>query len=142
MIESESECGDGENTWQFAMYIFEMIKHYFRNGVSAYVYWNMALEKNAESTWGWKQNSLISVNDGKVKYNPEFYLMKHFSHFVKPGAKVLEVKGRWSPNTVAFENPDGGKVAVIMNPFNSQKTVSMEDQNYILPPFSFNTILL
>ena len=142
LIQSESECGDGNNTWQFAMYIFEMIKHYFRNGVRAYIYWNMVLEENAESTWGWKQNSLISVSDGKVKFNPEFYVMKHFSHFVKPNAHVIEVKGMWSPNVLAFENPDNSKAAVIMNPFDVEKTVTIENTNYILPAKSFNTILL
>lgn len=142
LIQSESECGDGTNTWTFAMYIFEMIRHYFRNGVTAYVYWNMALEDGGESTWGWHQNSLVTVKDGKAILNPEFYLMKHFAHFVHPGAKVLRTKGSMSPNCLAFENPDGERVAVLMNPYDFEKTVTLEDRNYVLAARSFNTICL
>ena len=140
LIQSESECGDGQNTWTFAMYIFEMIRHYFRNGVTAYVYWNMALKDGGESTWGWHQNSLVTVKDGKAVYNPEFYLMKHFSHFVRPGAKVLRTAGPMSPNCLAFENTDGSRVAVLMNPYDTEKTVTVEGKSYPLPPRSFSSI--
>lgn len=140
LIQSESECGDSQNTWTAAMYIFEMIRHYFRNGVTAYVYWNMALREGGESTWGWHQNSLVTVKDGKATYTPEFYLMKHFSHFVKPGAKVLTTLGTMSPNCLAFENPDGGRVVVMMNPYDFVKTVTVEGKSYPLPPRSFNSI--
>lgn len=142
LIQSESECGNGENTWTYAMYIFEMIRHYFRNGVSAYVYWNMVLEEGGRSTWGWNQNSLVTVKDGRAILNPEFYLMKHFSHFVRPGAKVLRTVGPMSPNTLAFENPDGEQVAVMMNPYDTEKTVTLEGSSFTLPPRSFNTISL
>lgn len=142
LIQSESECGDGQNTWTYAMYIFEMMRHYFRNGVSAYVYWNMALKEGGESTWGWHQNSLVTVKDGHAKFNPEFYLMKHFSHFVRPGAKVLRTVGTMSPYALAFVNPDGDKVVVLMNPYDTEKTVTIEGENYILAPRSFNTVRL
>jgi len=38
------------------------------------------------SAWGWKQNALIAINctNAAVTYTPEFYLFKHFSHFVPP----------------------------------------------------------
>ena len=142
LIQSESECGDGENTWQFALYTFEMMRHYFRNGASAYVYWNMALKEGGESTWGWHQNSLVVVKDGRAQVTPEFYLMQHFSHFVRRGARVLRTSGPWSSNTVAFENPDGTKVAVLMNPYETEKTVSVEEKNLLLPPRSFHTVCL
>ena len=71
LIQSESECGDGENTWQFALYTFEMMRHYFRNGAIAYVYWNMALKEGGESTCGWLQNALVLVKDGRAQVTPE-----------------------------------------------------------------------
>ena len=38
------------------------MKHYFRSGASGYMYWNIALDMNSKSTWGWSQNSLVSVD--------------------------------------------------------------------------------
>lgn len=142
LIQSESECGDGTNSWDYARYIFEMIWHYFRNGVSSYVYWNMVLKEGGQSTWGWRQNSMITVVNQKVVYQPEFYLMKHFSHFVQPGAHVLRLTGPWSANTVGFENLDKTQVFVLMNPFQQEKCVTMRGTTYHLLPLSFNTIVL
>ncbi len=52
LIQSESECGTGDNSWEYAEYIFHLINHYFRNGATAYTYWNMILD-DQDSTWGW-----------------------------------------------------------------------------------------
>ena len=141
-IQSECQCGDGENSWDYAMYTYEMIHHYFRFGARANVYWNMALPKDSRSTWGWKQNSLVSVKDGEYEFTPEFYLFKHFGHFVKRDAVRIATEGSFSSNSCVFENPDGSRVAVVMNPFDEEKTLTLEAKNYLLKPRSFNTILL
>jgi len=141
-IQSECQCGDGENTWDFAMYICHLLHHYTVYGARANVYWNMALENDGVSTWGWRQNSLVSVKDGSFTYNPEFYLLKHFSHFVKKGSVLLSVKGEMSSNTTAFKTPDGNIVAVILNPYEFEKTVTIKGKSFVLKPCSFNTIVL
>ena len=142
IIQSESECGDGENSFDHALYVFEMMRQYFRMGASSYVYWNIALEGDSASTWGWRQNSLIHVVDGRGRLTPEFYLMKHFSHFVKRGARYLKLKGEYSSSTVAFRNPDGETVLVMANPYYEERTVSFGGSSYTLPPRSFNTVTL
>lgn len=141
-INSEMECGDGNNTWEYAMYSYEMMHHYFKFGSRACVYWNMALPFSSMSTWGWKQNSLVVVNDDEYVFSPEFYLIKHFAHFVKEGAVMLSTKGGMSSNATVFQNPDGTKVAVIMNPYDIEKVVSIEGNSYALDPRSFNSIIL
>lgn len=140
IIQTESECGNGENSWGQMMYIFENMRHYFRFGASAYVYWNIALEGDSSSTWGWRQNSLLHVVDGKGTYTPEFYLMKHFSHFVKRGAKYVSLKGEYSSSCVAFRNPDGSLVIVTANPYKVERIITVEGVSYTLPPRSINTI--
>ncbi len=140
IIQSESECGKGDNSWAHMMYVFEMMRQYFRMGASSYVYWNIALEGDSESTWGWSQNSLIHVVDGKANFTPEFYLMKHFSHFVKRGARYLKLRGEYSSSTVAFRNPDGTTVLVAANPYNDEMIISFCGSSYVLPPRSINTI--
>lgn len=142
IIQTESECGDGENTWEHAMDIFGLMRHYFRFGITAYVYWNIALEGDSSSTWGWRQNSLLHVVDGKPIYTPEFYLMKHFSHFVKRGARYVRLKGEYSSGCVAFENPDGQKIVVAYNPYNEEQKITIEGKTYILPVDSINTIVI
>lgn len=141
IIQSESECGDGDNTWAHMLYVFEMMRQYFRMGASSYVYWNLALEGESSSTWGWRQNSLIHVVDGKAELTPEFYLMKHFSHFVKRGAKYLKLKGEYSSATAAFKNPDGSIVLVAANPYYEEQVITFGGSSYALPPRSINTII-
>jgi hypothetical protein len=38
LMQTESECGEGYNNWLHAQYTFELMWHYFTNGVSAYIY--------------------------------------------------------------------------------------------------------
>ena len=142
IIQTESECGGGDNSWDQMMYIFEMVRMYLREGASAYVYWNIALEGDSSSTWGWRQNSLIYVADGKATFTPEFYLMKHISHFVKRGAKFTETKGEFSSNIVSFTNPDGERIMVVCNPHPAEKVITIEEKSYVLSARSLNTIVL
>lgn len=140
IIQSESECGDSGNTWAQMMYIFELMRTYFRFGASSYVYWNLALFKGQSSTWGWKQNSLITVENGRAEFTPEFYLMKHFSHFVRRGARYVRVKGEFSSNCAAFRNPDGTLVCVIANPYPFEVSVSLCGEGFRLEPRSVSTV--
>jgi len=148
LMQSENECGDGKNTWEYARYIFEMARTYLANGVGSYIYWNMVLLPEGESTWGWKQNSLITVypESGDYTLNYEYYVMKHYSRFVRPGARRLGLKGHWVGTSVAFENPDGRIVVVTANPFKREMAVefSFKDKrmNLVLEADSFNTIVM
>ncbi|MFN8258957.1 MAG: hypothetical protein U0W24_24930 [Bacteroidales bacterium] len=105
LMQSETECGNGSNDWGAAVHTFELMKHYFENGANSYMYWNMVLNESGKSQWGWKQNSMISINTSNksVRYNPEFYLMKHFSYFIEPGAVKISIKGE-NKNCLAFKN--------------------------------------
>jgi len=56
LMQTENECGDGRNSWDYAHYVFGLMRHYISNGAAAYVYWNMVLPPDGECTWGWRQN--------------------------------------------------------------------------------------
>lgn len=128
-MQTESECGDGVNSWEHAEYVFRLMWFYFYYGVERYTYWNMALPEGGVSTWGWSQNSLVTVNEetGKISYQPEFYIMKHFSHFVKKGARVKRTKGHWTSNSVVFENPDGTLVILVASNRNQAYEFTFQD---------------
>lgn len=148
LIQTENECGEGKNSWGYAQYMFGLMRHYFRHGVTAYTYWNMVLASGGESSWGWHQNSLFTVapDTGRVTANPEFYVMKHFARFVKPGARVLGVAGHWSSAAAAFENPDGSRILVVQNALARPETFTFADGDKpfsaVLAPDSFNAFVL
>src|SRR4030042_2256456 len=97
LMQTESECGNGSNDWNAAEYTFSLIRHYLENGANSYMYWNMVLDETGKSHWGWKQNSLITVNSltSEVTLNPEYYLLRHLSYFVLPGARRIETSGEY-----------------------------------------------
>jgi len=147
IIQSENECNGGYNSWDDAVYIAHLLHHYILNGVSGYIYWNMILEPKGQSTWGWNQNSMITINNStSVVYNPEFYIMKHYSYFIFPGAVRLTLKGNWAGNAVAFKNLDASIVIVICNALTNQQNLHFSYNSYkftaLLEPRSFNTFVL
>jgi glucosylceramidase len=147
LYQSEQECGDGKNDWTYCGYAWTLMKHYLSNGANAYMYWNLALDKYGFSRWGWRQNSLISV-DLKNKtfvYNYEYYLLKHISHFVMPCARLLETAVPDS-NILAFVNPDKSIVVVVRNEEKADKQifikVGKKEINPVLKADSFNTFVV
>jgi glucosylceramidase len=151
LYQTEQECGDGQNNWESATYSWNLMKHYLNHGVSAYLYWNTSLPHGAPSHWGWKQNSLIIVKqvgetaDFTYEYTPEYYVMKHVSHYVKPGAVKLSCSGTHS-DILAFRNPDNSIAIVAANQSASDQAVSItvNGQTYqpLLKANSLNTLLI
>lgn len=147
LYQSEQECGDGKNDWMYCCYAWTLMKHYLSNGANAYMYWNLALDKDGFSRWGWRQNSLISVDlrNKTFVYNYEYYLLKHLSHFVKAGARLLET-ALPDNNILAFVNPDKSIVVVLRNEEKSDKKIAIKIGNQEINPIvkadSFNTFVL
>ena len=146
--QTEQECGDGRNNWRGAMHSWDLMKHYFGNGVQSYFYWNTSLLDGGISTWMWRQNSLVVVDKekGTYRYSPEYYVLKHASHYVQPGARVLTLGGTYS-DALGFLNPDGRTVLLLANQSDAPKTVSLEGlpghpRLVTLPAGSINTLVL
>ena len=144
MMQTESECGNGEKNWKSAEYTWSLINHYLNNGMNYYMYWNMVLDPSGKSTWDWVQNMLISVDKTTkaVVYYPEFYIMKHISHFVLPGAYRLKTSG--GKDHLAFVNPDGTTVLILVNTTDADKTMKVAVADKIVEltvqAKSFNTL--
>ena len=146
--QTEQECGDGRNDWRGAMHSWDLMKHYFGNGVQSYFYWNTSLLAGGISTWMWRQNSLVVVDKekGTYRYSPEYYVLKHASHYVQPGARVLTLGGTYS-DALGFLNPDGSTVLLLANQSDAPQTVSVEGfpgrpRTLTLPAGSINTLVL
>jgi len=151
LMQSESMCFNGENSWEQAQELYRLMKRYLDGGANAYFAWNMILNETGKSTWDWAQNALITVdqNSGEVTYNGEFYVYKHFSHYVKPGAKRVMTTGNWD-NRISFVNRDGTIVIVMMNDSDTEQDVSVAVEGLSggntlqakLPANSFNTFVV
>jgi len=147
ILGSEQECGDGNNDWAYTSYCWQLMKTYFRNGACAYMYWNIALAQGAPSTWGWKQNSLVSVDTatGTFHFTHDYYLLKHLSHFVDVGAHRIETTGTCD-DALAFRNPDGTLILLLRNELAHAQRVAVRMQQRSvaleLPPDSIATLSL
>ncbi|MBR5067987.1 MAG: glycoside hydrolase family 30 protein [Bacteroidales bacterium] len=147
LVESEQECGNGKNNWEGAMYSWDLQREYFDNGVTQYYYWNTSLFYERPSRWGWFQNSLITVNeeDKTWTFTPEYYELKHLSHFVMTGAKKLVLGGSYN-EALGFVNPDGSIVLIIGNQTDVDANIVLqlgnESLNVTIPAGTLNTIVL
>ncbi|MGW8317276.1 MAG: glycoside hydrolase family 30 protein, partial [Bacteroidales bacterium] len=145
LYQTEQECGDGKNDWAGAMHSWELMKHYLNNGVSVYEYWNTSLLEGGVSRWGWAQNSLVVVDADtrSYRYTPEYYVMKHASHYVLPGAKRIETAGTYD-DLLAFRNPDNSMVLIIANQEDEPRSMHLKIGDIRLSPelkpHSLNTI--
>jgi glucosylceramidase len=93
-------------------YIRDAIK---KGKVAAYNAWNMVLDKSGlgnDTSRDWKQDALLVADSGKVNPTPAYYVFRHVSQYVVPGATVVGTTGG---DAVAFKNPDGSLVAVMYN---------------------------
>ncbi len=162
MIQSESKCGGGDNSWTYAEEQFDCYKEFLDAGVSQYHLWNMILEGNGENnaepaSRRWPQNAPISVNGKQITYNPSYYQVKHFSSNIQGGARRIKVEGNnlgeGSVNNhvqdlraIGFQNTDGEVVLNVKNSTAAAKDVTVvvnnETFDVTVPAHSINTFKL
>jgi len=92
----------------------------FRNWVCGWIDWNIVLDTTGGPN---HVNNLCDApviadaKTGEVRYQSSYYYIGHFSRYVLPGARrIVSNGGPAELQSVAFVNPDGALVAVVMNP--------------------------
>jgi glucosylceramidase len=147
LMQTETECGGGSNDWAYAESTFGLFKHYLDRWANSYMQWNMVLDETGNSTWGWKQCAMVTVNKSThvVTYNPQFHLVKHFSYFITPGAYRVNSTGDWA-DKIAFKNPNGDLVLVVANRTDTSYTTTIKVGSEMIKPViaarSFNTFVI
>jgi glucosylceramidase len=146
---SEQECGIGTNDWHYARYSWTTMKRYFANGAAVWTYWNLVMPEGGMSGWGWPQNSLVTVDRaaGSFRLNHEYYLLRHLSQYVQPGAHRVPAESYFGyENQLAFRNPDGSIVIVVQNEMSEPLAIHFEvgprQLSVTLPADSFNTLVM
>jgi len=117
---------------------------------SVFTEWNCVDNQTsgAGGSWNSAQDVMVNINSttGKVTYNPYFYAAKHFSHYVKVGAKAIKFTTNGLSNLVsaAFKNPNGDVIFVTNNTSSSANPITIKVGTKMfqatLPPNSFNTL--
>lgn len=113
-----------------------------RNGGETVVTWNLALNQSGGPHQGHcttRCNGVVEIANGTVTRGAEFYSLGHISKFVKPGATRIgsTSQGGGGVQNVAFQNPDGSRVAYVVNTAGSAQRFSLTDNGrslaYTLP---------
>lgn len=115
-----------------------------RNWARSVSLWNLALDQNSGPQNGGCTNcrAVVTINDTAspptITNNVEYYVLGHAAPFVVPGAHRVDSNsfGHGSIEDVAFQNPDGSIVLLVLNSGSAGSfTVSWNSQafNYTLP---------
>lgn len=122
------------NDHAYAVESWGYIRDWINKGANIYSAWNMVLDVNGKSLDAqrpWPQNALLVVDRAadRLIETPVYYVFRHLSYFVDPGADRVGVSGG---DAVAFKNPDGSLVAVLFNSGNqaTQSVVSIGSEKY------------
>src|SRR5216684_3218185 len=119
-----TECSGGD--WQKGKLLEDQTRLIIgatRNWAKSVVLWNLALNQNHEPYLGGCTTcrGVITVNDAaspaQVIETVDFTALGHASKFVQPGAYRVESNsfGQGSVEDVAFQNPDGSIVLLVLN---------------------------
>ena len=118
-----------------------------RNWAKTILYWNLVLDNEHGPHIGGCTNcrGLVTIGpNGLITHTAEYYIVGHLSKFVQPGAYRIE-SGHIPEllESVAFQNPDGSIVLVVLNPENTSKSFDVQWRGqylpYNLPPQSVAT---
>jgi glucosylceramidase len=119
-----TECSGGG--WQKGNLLVDQVRLVIdatRNWSHSVILWNLALDQNHEPHLGGCKNcrGVITVNAtnnaAEVIPTVDFTALAHVSQFVRPGAYRIESNtfGPDSLEDVAFRNPDGSLVLLVLN---------------------------
>ncbi|GAA1854411.1 RICIN domain-containing protein [Myceligenerans crystallogenes] len=119
-----------------------------RNGGETVINWNLALDQNGgphQGHCGTRCNGVVEISGGTVRRNAEFYTLGHLTKFADPGARRIGSTGQGpgGVQNVVLQNPDGTRVAYVVNATSARQTVSVTDEGrslrYALPARSVAT---
>ncbi len=126
----------------FNTYAYDIITD-MNHGVQGYIEWCIILSHKGQPNPYDNFNSapvLINPVTYEVIYTPLYYLLSHFSKFIRPGAHRIALEGESIDGLVysAAKNTDGSIAIIVFNKNDVSQDLSLiiEDQNYssrILP---------
>ena len=120
------------------------------NWVDGWVDWNMVLDRQGGPNWfkNWCVAPVIvdPEQDG-VYFTPIYYVLSHFSKFIRPDATVIGVENsNDSLMVTAAKNPDGSIAVVVLNQGSEEKIFSLnlmgQSKSISISPQAVQTIMI
>ena len=129
-----TECSGGE--WQKGDLLeqtMELVIGATRNWAKSVVLWNLVLDQNHQPFLGGCKTCRgvvtidHSVSPAKIVPNQDFTALAHASKFIAPGAVRIQSNtfGQRSLESVAFGNPDGSIVLIVLNSADAATTFNV-----------------
>ncbi|MGB2370148.1 MAG: glycoside hydrolase family 30 protein [Flavobacteriaceae bacterium] len=120
------------------------------NWVDGWVDWNMVLDTKGGPNWAnnWCiAPVIVDPDQNEVYYTPLYYIMAHFSKFIRPEAKVIEaIKSDDELMVAAAKNPDGSIAVVVFNEGTTSKSFVLTHndltKNISISPQAIQTIMI
>ncbi len=100
------------------------------SGVHGWIDWNMILDRQGGPNWAknWCIAPVIAdIENDEVYFTPLFYVITHFSRFIRPGAVRLDctISTGSITEVAAAENPDGSVAVVLFNPDSKSRNIKL-----------------
>ena len=131
LLFTEGCCeGGGElGSWQHGESYAHSIINDFNNWICGWIDWNIVLDQEGGPNHVGNfcdAPVIVDTERGEIRYQSAFYYIGQFSRFVKPGA--MRIASSASPGrteSVAFRNPNGSIVLVVLNSTDSSVSFSV-----------------
>ncbi|HCD88848.1 MAG TPA: glycosyl hydrolase family 30, partial [Algoriphagus sp.] len=122
----------------------------FNNWVDGWIDWNMVLDRRGGPNWfeNWcVAPVIVDPSNDEVYYTPLYYILAHFSKFIRPGSKIIEVKvSDDKVQATAAKNEDGSLVLVVLNQNQFKIAINLEIADYkstfSISPAAIQTIII
>ncbi|MCU0442079.1 MAG: glycosyl hydrolase family 30 [Bacteroidia bacterium] len=105
------------------------------NYVHGWIDWNMVLDRQGGPNWfkNWcVAPVIVDTEKDEVYYTPLYYVMAHFSKFMRPGAVRIGCDiNHEEVMATAVQNPDGSIVIALFNPTSERFAVSININNEV-----------
>lgn len=103
------------------------------NQVDGWVDWNMVLDRQGGPNWfkNWcVAPVIVDDKNDEVYFTPLYYVMSHFSKFMRPGAVKIgcEINNK-DLKATAVQNPDNSIALVIFNPTEQSHSIEITVNN-------------
>ena len=120
------------------------------NWVDGWVDWNMVLDTQGGPNWvnNWCVAPIIvDPSKDEIYYTPLYYVMTHFSKYIRPGAEIIDVENNDSDLMVtAAKNPDNSIAVVLFNEGKDEKSYNIKLNEYskiiTINPQAIQTVII
>jgi glucosylceramidase len=110
--------------------------------MNGWIEWNLALDRQGGprhicdpsiTRCGCMAPVMVDTDAGQLFYTPIYYVLSHFSKFIRPGARVLTTVAPAGLIATAAQNSNGTVAVVVVNSFNHpSEYASVVDRDYAI----------